>query len=205
MAALGVGGHFWRGVPKRDDLYVCSVCGAQRESLPLPEAPSDQRFVTADEALAELTRSSEITKLRAAMRVKPADPGRGDLRARVRALVAESGAWTKEVSKRKREQRDALKAARADAPRFRFRELPNRPWRADVPTCSRRRGELALVASQRNYIAEVAGAGSVSVAAWAFYLAYGRFPHQGEITAAGAVQSDGKSSAAPQATLPGVG
>lgn len=195
MGTQGVGGHYWVGVREKQGLFACSVCGAQREEIPLPKLDLNPEVVTPEEALSAARRHGEVTRLR--MEARASDGG-AEVRVKLLALRATEKAWEKEVQQRKRARIEAQRSERERTARFRFRELADKPWGEAVPTCSRRRGEFALVAAQKAYVAEVASAGSVSVPAWGFYLAHGRFPHQGEITADGAVS-------APQASIPGVG
>lgn len=205
MSTQGVGGHYWVGVREKQGLFACSVCGAQREEIPLPKLDLKPKVVTPEEELSAAQRHGEVTRLRMEARSSAAQSdGGAEVRAKLMALRATEKAWEKEVQQRKRARIDAQKAEREKTARFRFRELADRPWSAAVPTCSRRRGELALVAAQKAYVSEVAGAGSVSVSAWSFYLTHGRFPHQGELTAAAAMRSEA-GAAAPQASIPGVG
>lgn len=202
MGTQGVGGHYWVGVREKGGLFACSVCGAQREEIPRPKLDLNPEVVTPEEALSAAQRHGEVTKLRMEARA----PGGGaEVRVKLLALRATEEAWEKEVRQRKRARIEAQKTERERIARFRFRELADRPWSESVPTCSRRRGELALIAAQKDYVAGVASAGSVSVPAWGFYLTHGRFPHQGEITADGAVRTADGAVSAPQATTPGVG
>lgn len=64
-------------------------------------------------------------------------------------------------------------------------------WTRVIPVCERAEARRATIEAQDKFVRKVAASGTVSLAAWRFYMKNNRFPHEGELSAEAATSGEG--------------